>query len=312
LALLAGVLASGCVRFTGGSGTFERAFPVSGPVRLEVQNGSGDIRITTGAAGAVKVRGDFQVRQFLFESAARRVRDVESDPPVEQSGSVIRVGYPREKARNLRVDYTIVVPADTELRAASGSGDIEIQGARGPAALTTGSGNISAADVGGEVEARTGSGNVTLGKIAGRVRAGTGSGNISIQSAREEIRASTGSGNITVEDGRARLQATTGSGRIQVTGAAADLRASTGSGNIRVEGNPPPQSYWELKTGSGDVTLDVPPTASFRLYARSNSRIETDILLTVEDKTRRELRGRVGAGEASVTVQTSSGSIHIR
>src|ERR1700674_3712623 len=80
----------------GAEGTFSRTLAVSGPVDLDVQTGSGDIQIRTGAPGTVEVRG--RVRCWNIwrgVSAEGRVRQVEADPPIAQSGNVIRLGAPR-------------------------------------------------------------------------------------------------------------------------------------------------------------------------------------------------------------------------
>jgi len=63
----------------GAEGTFSRTLAVSGPVDLDVQTGSGDIQIRTGAPGTVEVRG--RVRCWnIWRTAHRHLDRVRGDP----------------------------------------------------------------------------------------------------------------------------------------------------------------------------------------------------------------------------------------
>ena len=64
-------------------GSFERTLTVTGPVDLDVQTGSGHIEVRAGGASAVVIRAAIRVREGFFgsQSAAQRVRDIESHPP---------------------------------------------------------------------------------------------------------------------------------------------------------------------------------------------------------------------------------------
>lgn len=292
------------------TGKFEKTLNVSGPARLELKNGSGDVTIQAGAAGQVRIRGEVHAREFFF--GGDRVEDYVNRPPIEQVGNIIRVGHERRSMRNVSINYTIEVPADTEVRASVGSGSTEIGGIRGAVSLTAGSGDIKVYQLGQNAEINTGSGDVEIRDVRGNLRAGTGSGDITVETVGGEVRASTGSGDIHVGQPGGRVTVKTGSGDMDIKGASADVRMSTGSGECRLEGNPSANSFWEVSTGSGDITLNVPDTASFRLHARSNNRIETSIPLTVEEQSKKELRARAGKGEARIEVDTSSGRVVIR
>lgn len=308
------VVAVGCTVGPGSTGTFERTLTVTGPVRLELLNGSGKVEISAGEPGQVRIQGEVRARGWLLGDARARVKEITHNPPIEQQGNLIHIGYDKERLRWASINYTVVVPAETELQAAVGSGRLEVRKINGPAKLTTGSGGITAENIREDVQATAGSGGISLTDVEGEVRATAGSGGIALTEVRGQIRAMTGSGGITIAEPGGRITAKTGSGGVTVSGAAADLRASTGSGRLTIEGNPAPNSYWELRTGSGGVELRVPPSASFRLYARSGSGrlVDTNIPLVIEEHTRRELRARVGGGAARVEVHTGSGGITIR
>jgi DUF4097 and DUF4098 domain-containing protein YvlB len=312
LAALAALSAAGCsTGFSSATSTFDRDFTVSGPLTLELSNGSGDARITRGGPGQVHIHGEVRVRPFLGESIQSRLAEIAHNPPVRQDGNLIRVGDEARQLRNVQINYTIVVPPETELRGRTGSGSIEVRDIRGPVDMAAGSGDLSAEGIESEVKATAGSGGIRIEGIHGDAQATAGSGDINLLSVQGEVRAQTGSGDIRIERPGGQVTAGAGSGDISVIGALADLQLRTGSGDLQVEGNPALKSYWELHTGSGGVGLRVPPGASFRLVARSSSgRIETSIPVVIEEKTsKHELRARVGDGGARVEVETSSGEI---
>ncbi len=314
LALAIALVVSGCMFGPAESGSFDRTISVSGPIQLDLHNGSGHVEVRVGQTGQARIHGDYTIWAMVWSDGQTNGQELQNHPPVEQQGNVIRVGNQGDSLNHVRINYTIYVPADTELRAQVGSGGVDVTGLQAVAQVRTGSGQINATDIHGDIEAGTGSGSITLTGISGRVTATTGSGRIELNGIGGDIRASTGSGSLRISRCSGRINGRASSGSIQADGAAADLRLSTSSGSVQVQGNPAPSSYWEIHTGSGGVTLDVPSDASFRIHALAHSgRIESDLPVVMEGQVgRRELRGRIGSGSASVDLEAGSGSIHIR
>jgi DUF4097 and DUF4098 domain-containing protein YvlB len=307
------VFAAGCAMGPGETGSFERTLSVTGPLRLDLENGSGSVDIRAGEAGQVHIRGEVHVRGWSWRDARQQLEDIIAHPPIEQHGNLIHVGLNKFRMRMATISYRIVVPPETELQAATGSGSLEVRGIHGPARLIVGSGGVTAADIREDTQVTAGSGGVTLANIGGEVRILAGSGGITLSATHGDIRVTAGSGGITIAAPGGRINAKTGSGGITIGGAAADLRVATGSGSLEISGDPAPQSYWELHTGSGSIEIGVPASASFRLHAHSSSgSIDSGIPIVVEERTRRELRARAGGGEARIEAHSASGSIHIR
>jgi hypothetical protein len=160
-------------------GTFEKTFQVSGSVNLEVQTHSGDIVVRSGPAGSVSIRGKIFVGDhWLAGNRHGEVAEIEQNPPLRQDGNSIHIDY--VNARDISVDYEITVPADTTVRAHTGSGDQTIEGVHGNADLESGSGDMRLSQLTGEIRVQTGSGNVKAREIAGPVRGGAGSGDIEV------------------------------------------------------------------------------------------------------------------------------------
>ena len=125
--------------------------------------------------------------------------------------------------------------------------------------------------------------------------------------------ASSGSGNIKLEQAAAGdVEISTGSGDNEIKGAKGAVKATTGSGSINAQGQP--TGEWRLRSGSGDVTAELPKEAAFDLVARSSSgNIETSHEMTVQGTlSQHELHGKVHGGGVLVDLSTSSGTINIR
>ncbi len=278
-------------------GHFDRTLQVSGSVNLDVTTGSGDIKVTTGSSNQVVVHGTVHSNNWIFGNNGDAVRQVESNPPIQQSGNSIRIGYnlPSDVSRHASIDYEITVPPDTALQAHSGSGNVEVAGIRSPAQVTTGSGDIRGHDLGRGLKAQTGSGNIRVEDTAAPLDAQTGSGDIEASL--------TGSGDI---------NAHTGSGTIQLRGVKGGLKAQTGSGNIEADGAV--AGPWELHSGSGNVRLAVGSSTGFNLNVHTSSgSIHSELPITVQGSMgEKQLSGTVKGGGPTVEVSTSSGDIEIR
>jgi len=285
-------------------GSFQQSIPIDEPVLLDVSTGSGTISIRTGDSGQVKIIGHITVRRGKFFGLfAKRDEDIEgfaqrfeSEPPVVLTDGRLQVGHVKDKryGRNVSMDYEIVVPVDTKVKAHSGSGAQQISGIVGPVEAHTGSGKLTLKDIGGAVNVRTGSGTITADGIAGAFEAHTGSGNVRM-----------------TQEAPGDVFVTTGSGNSELHGIVGALRVEAGSGRIVVDGQQ--EGVWDLDTGSGSVRVSLPEDAAFELDAESGSGgINIDHPLTVSGKiSKRHLRGQVRGGGELLVIETGSGAIRI-
>ena len=299
-------------------GMFERTLSVSGPVDLDVTTGSGDITIRQGSAGSVRVIGRIRAsRSWLGTgpSAEEKVKALEAKPPIEQTGSAIRIGRieDRELQQNVSISYEITAPSQCKLRSHTGSGDQNIADISGPVEIGSGSGDLVMGNIGGRVDASTGSGDITVGTVRGGLNARTGSGSVRAGGVSGEIAVSSGSGDIEVSQTAAgSVRVSAASGDITLRGIQGLLRADSSSGDIIAQGTP--AADWQVSSASGDVTLEVPQTAGFELDARSSSgRIDSKHPVTMTGSIERHaLRGKVRSGGPLVRVRTSSGTIRLQ
>jgi len=297
-------------------GHFARTLQVSGPVDLEVQTGSGTIDIRTGDSSTVRITGTIRSSGGWFDSggADNRVHYLETNPPIEQHGNLIKIGHleDHELEHNISISYEIVTPVETRLRSNSGSGEQSVDGLRGPVEASSGSGHLKLTNIGDMVRASTGSGRISLQGVKGNVHASTGSGEITATGVAGGLHASTGSGSVTLrQTAPGDVEVSTGSGTLQLEGVHGAVRANTASGNILVEGEG--QDSWRLSTASGNVTVRLPSQQGFTLHARTVSgNVHTDREMTVQGTLgKHELEGKVGGGGFLLDVSTVSGNIRV-
>jgi DUF4097 and DUF4098 domain-containing protein YvlB len=299
-------------------GSFDRTLKVSGTVDLTVSTGAGSITVRPGDASSVHVSAKIRVNEgsHITEAEAKdKVAKIEANPPIEQQGNTIRIGEIRDEElrHNVSISYEISTPANTQLKASTGSGSETLDGVKGPVEASTGSGSLHISHIGGELHATTGSGSITLDGVGGNVRASTGSGGIHADAIGGGLTAKTGSGNVELtQTAPGDVEAETGSGNIALHGVHGRIRAHAGSGSVTAEGSP--TGDWSLHTASGSVTVRLPADAGFNLEASSGSgNISTTHELTVTGVIggRHELHGKAHGGGPVISASTASGSIRV-
>src|SRR3984893_17009129 len=175
--------------------SFERALQVSGPVHLELTTGSGNVEVRTGNSSQVQVTGHIRPSEWFGANVEEKIKRLEANPPIQQSGNDIRIGHidDPELRHNISISYEVIVPAETELRVESGSGNQTVEGIRGPLEVTAGSGGLNISGIGERVHAETGSGDIHIDQVKGNVHAKTGSGSIRAEEIAGGFEADTGS-----------------------------------------------------------------------------------------------------------------------
>lgn len=260
-------------------GTFERTINLTGAANLDLTTDSGGITVTAGSGSSVRIHGIItsQRRPFGSTDVESRIRQIESNPPIEQSGNTIRVGYVHDRhlLQNISIRLEIVAPAESQVRARADSGGIRVEGVRGPVDCKTDSGGIEISHIQAEVRAVADSGGIHVRDVKGPVIAHADSGGIDALEIAGSIDAQTDSGGI-------RLSQTV----------AAPVRA---------------------RADSGGATLTLASAAGYDVRARTDSgRITVPEMTVSGNISHRQAEGKVRAGGPLVDVQVSSGNIDIR
>lgn len=165
--------------------------------------------------------------------------------------------------------------------------------------------------------ATTGDGSIDVERIDGRIELRSGDGAIRGRDLSGDLRAQTGDGSIRLEDVDGSLDMGTGDGSMVANGRLSALRARSGDGSvtIRVEPGSQPEEDWNIYTGDGSVTLELPEDfdAEFDAHTGDGSvSVRDGALSDTLESSRRSVRGKLGTGGHSVRVRAGDGSITLR
>ena len=213
-------------------------------------------------------------------------------------------------------DVVLRVPRGASAEVRIGFGAITANAVEGDLVLDTSAGPVTARGIKGSLVADTGSGSVTVSDVEGNLTIDTGSGMVGMSDCRgEKIGVDTGSGMVEASRITARvLSVDTGSGMVQARAVSAEeVTIDTGSGGIELALDRMGGGEFQLDTGSGAIELTLPPEASAQIEASSGS---GGVVANVSGAKRYEsdegeLSLTLGDGDASVVLDTGSGSITV-
>jgi Putative adhesin len=295
LLVFAAVLIAFSTACTHSEGRFQKTFAVNGTPDVEINGSTGNIIVRTGDVNSVQVVADIDAFSLSPEAIVSRL---EHDPPLTQSGNHIRIGRPHDVSigfEQVRINYTVTVPAATRLVSSLGTGDQEITGLQARLNVSNGTGNIRLSDFRGDARLNTGTGNIDVSSADGSLNLEAGTGDIRVQGSKV-----------------ARADASTGTGEIALDAIEGELTAHAGTGNISVAGLP--TRLWRVETGTGNIAFRSDSKAAYRLEAHGS--IGHVDLGAGAQSVRNEddphtLTAEVGNGGPRVELTTGTGSIDI-
>lgn len=150
------------------------------------------------------------------------------------------------------------------------------------------------------------------------VNARSGDGSIDIERVTGKIVLHSGDGSIRARDLAGDVDVSTGDGRVTMDGKFETLRAHSGDGSLRIQASKGSavQKDWDITTGDGSVTLEIPDGLNAELDAHTgDGRITlSDVTVSnVQGEMRRnDVRGRLGSGGSALRIRTGDGSITLR
>jgi DUF4097 and DUF4098 domain-containing protein YvlB len=262
----------------------QKTFEVAGPIEVDVQLATGDIRVDRASEGTVEVEliAHSPEAQELVDAARVELRGTQLIVDVPQrrgsfsfkdlfGGRGIDCRITCAEGSSLRVRAKSAdVSATIDLAAAdisTASGDARLENIAGDLSFKGASGDLTAGNVGGRASANTASGDISLRLVTGTVNANSASGDVVVESAGGDARANTASGDVTfdaVVAGEISVNSASGDVHIGVRrGSTAFLDCSTVSGDARSEldmsGDEPrgdgPLVHVKARTVSGDIVI---------------------------------------------------------
>jgi DUF4097 and DUF4098 domain-containing protein YvlB len=272
--------------------------------RLTLANVAGEIVVTGGSGDEVVVEAVKRTRGDRDDLASVEI-DIEERP-----GRVeVRTRHTGRRDRTA-VDFTVSVPAGTEVDVSSVSGSVRVSSVRGTVRARSVSGNVTTAGSPRVEVANSVSGDVDLADVSsdGDLNVGSVSGDIRARGVKARA-----------------LDLSTVSGRIDAADVTCDrLRMKSVSGDLDFTGTLARNGRYEVNSHSGDVRMAVPENSGFELDATTFSgSIDSELPAKLtgasssDDRRRRGRTGRttravVGDGTAVLTIATFSGDILIR
>ena len=268
------------------SEALEERFTFEHTPRLHVRNVSGETSITAaGAPGEIRVVARKRVSAGSEDRAKRLLQNLEIR--MEKRGDELLVEphlYEQERGwldlfrgKRFRVDFDITVPAECAIDAQTVSGELSIEGVRGPLEIQTVSGDVRLEDLQGPLRLKSVSGDVDCRRYVGHCEGNTVSGDVTI--------------------------------------AAARLRSSllhTVSGDVQVEGRLDPRREHRFKTISGDIELALAAPDLTIEYRTASGDVECELPARIVRNARKEYSIAVGGGHGRVGVKTVSGDLTVR
>jgi len=230
------------------------------------------------------------------------------------------------------VDYTVEVPFDFDVSAATTSGEVRISNLGGDAEVAATSGDVSLRGVGGAATARMTSGDLEVVDVGGDLEVAATSGSVTIDNVKGLLKVDGTSGDfrasrigkdaeIHLVSGDLVLDGCTGnvvfrasSGDAILSEIEGDVEASSSSGDIEVSIVPAGERTFRFVSSSGDIDVICLPAKGygFQLDVRTSSgTIDCDLPIKVTRVDRRRLQGTVAAGTALVEIETASGDVGI-
>lgn len=263
--------------FAMADGHFDRTLTVSGPVELDVATDAGGITVTTGSGGKVQVHATLRASSgwFVPSGAEERIREIERNPPIEQTGNRLRIGHVRDRSllRGVSMRIEIETPRDTRLHAIADSGGIRVDGIQGPVQSQTDSGGIEIRNIGSDVRASADSGGIRIRNVNGSVEAHADSGGVDAYEIGGRIEVRTDSGGIRLSQTKP-----------------APIRAEADSGGVQAI----------LAPGGYDVDIST-----------ESGHISVAQLTSTIDASRHHVDGKIRGGGALVSVRVDSGTVSI-
>lgn len=286
--LVALAAAPGCVDIGGAVDSMARY--VERDEKHFAMSGKPDVVLST-FDGSIEIRPwDKADVQVVVEKRGRDKEDVSAiEVHAEQNGNHVEITVTEPKHHGFDLHFNnrsakliVSVPASSDVAAKSGDGSIDVERVSGRLQLRSGDGSIRGRQLGGDVTAHTGDGSIKLDGVTGALSVDTGDGSIAVDGKLTSVHARSGDGNVTIH-------------------------ADPGSA---------PNSDWDIITGDGSVTLEVPDGFGAEIDAHTGDghiRMQDVTLSNVTGNLGRDsVRGRLGAGGRGVRVRTGDGSITLR
>lgn len=299
----------------------DKSFSVKPGGKLVMNVDRGSIKIAASNSDQVQIN----VVRELRKGSDQTAKEIYEQHKIEmtQSGNEIVVRAERPQGargilgwnnpfNQLRVQYTVTVPAEFNLDVHTSGGNIDVADLKGEVKVGTSGGNLNLGSIVGPIDAHTSGGNINVQGGKGDSRVNTSGGDIRLREFEGNLTAKTSGGNIAIDKVRGSVRAETSGGDIRVHEAHGPVYARTSGGNVSAHLLEQPKSDCALKTSGGNVAVTLASNVAVQLDARtSGGSIHSDFPGEM-NKQRTKLAAQINGGGPDLVLETSGGNVDIR
>lgn len=220
--------------------TFEQIVPVPpGSERVTLIHRFGDVRVDSGAAGQIRIRGAVLVQGAMAEAEAAALADSVRIESSAGNTLALAARIPSLKGRNdqaIRVDLSVEVPPDIEVTIQNSYGDVVVRGLRGRVDAMVNFGDMSASNLGGAAHLAARTGDLKVEGVRGSLAAENQSGALSVRDVDGPISLDGQNSDITVRFVRGGGQLTGRFGTLTLQDGSGEFFVNSQSAAVLVEG----------------------------------------------------------------------------
>ena len=254
---------------------------VNAGTRLELSNPGGDVIVRAWSRNAVQIKARHSARTHV---------------QIESRGAVLSIDAEAKNGPANIVDYDISVPAWMPLSLDGMYSDMTIEGSLA---------DIKAETLNGTITVKGGTGTLELHSVQGQITVEGSHGRLDLHGVSEGIKVSDAEGDVSAE---------TISGNVVLTGIRSrDVEVGTLSGNILYDGTIQDGGRYSFVSHNGDLYLAVPEAASatFNIATLDGEVSASFALPKVDQPSRRRKTFRLGAGSATVDIESFNGNVSL-
>jgi DUF4097 and DUF4098 domain-containing protein YvlB len=289
---------------------YQRVVPTGDRTNFRLTLVNGDVTVTGSDDNRLIIEAVKKVHAVSMDEAAMVADHIEIR--VEQSGDRVDVAtnYLRiinrspsfwEKVLGIggsdsygEVNYTIQVPAGTNIEIVNTSGDYTVRNVSGNVSLQSSASNIDLNAVEGAIAIDNASGETRGELLFGSVMIRQPMGKIRLQWIEGDVRIRAKTADIFIQQERGSLD------------------VSNAAGPIKIKTNLDSGRDYFVETVSGNIEFLVPETSSGKLEITSDmGDIKTDIPVAIESYSRQGLIGKFGLGGVKISLQSGSGNVTV-
>lgn len=268
----------------------ERDLPLEAGGRVEVDTD----------AGSVTIRGASRTGVHVVVTSKSDDLEKYWDFRFEETPGAVRVVADRKEGfltfRNVpSPSFELEVPSRSAIAIDTAGGSVHVAAVEGQVDVDTAGGSIEVSEVRGNANLDTAGGGISVRDLDGALRADTSGGSIRVERVSGDATLDTSGGSITAREAGGRVDADTSGGSIEVV-----FARGNGKGGA-------------LETMGGGIVIRVDPNVGLDIDASSmGGSVSSGLPVTIQGEAKRtSLRGKLGAGGASLTASTMGGSIRI-